>query len=88
MDIIWHTGFPEKDGNYICTAFAHIPPKDIRFLKILSFAQSLKSADNYDFTMLEEDHPGWYDYDGEWGYYEYRNVLAWAELPEPYQGEA
>lgn len=86
MDSIWHTGFPKKNGEYLCTTSIHLIPKDRRYVKKLSFAKSLKSVDEYDFA--EEDRPGWYDYDGEWGYFEWTPVLAWTELPEPYQGEA
>ena len=43
-----------------------------RTISICSFAHNLKKVDK----------SGWYDYDGEWGYYEVSNVTHWMPLPE------
>lgn len=51
---------------------------------ILSFAKDLNKVDEFDFP---EHKCGWYDYDGEFGYYENANVKAWMPLPEPYKEE-
>ena len=67
---------PEAEGNYlVCSEFA-----DIRNLKIMTFALNLESVDEYCFAG--EKRPGWWDFDGETGNYEWSHVTHWMPLPE------
>ena len=59
---------PEAEGNYlVCSEFA-----DIRSLKIMTFSLNLESVDEYCFAG--EKRPGWWDFDGETGNYEWSHV--------------
>lgn len=67
---------PEAEGDYlVCSEFA-----DIRSLKIMTFALNLESVDEYCFAG--EKRPGWWDFDGETGNYEWSHVTHWMHLPE------
>lgn len=67
---------PEAEGDYlVCSEFA-----DIRSLKIMTFALNLESVDEYCFAG--EKRPGWWDFDGETGNYEWSHVTHWMPLPE------
>ena len=65
---------PEKDGEYLVIIGSYS-----KYRKIASYAHDLFEVDDYDFNSGDT---GWFDYDGEVGYYKVRNVLAWTELPE------
>lgn len=68
---------PETEGDYlVCSEFA-----DIRSLKIMTFALNLESVDEYCFAG--EKRPGWWDFDGETGNYEWSHVTHWMPMPEP-----
>lgn len=67
---------PEAEGDYlVCSEFANI-----RSLKIMTFALNLESVDEYCFAG--EKRPGWWDFDGETGNYEWSHVTHWMPLPE------
>jgi hypothetical protein len=51
---------------------------------IIHFAKCLEDI-SYDFEGLKRS--GFYDYDGEWGYYEVTDITHWMPLPEPPKGE-
>lgn len=71
---------PAKDGKYLCCAeilAGRMRPSCL----ILNYTLSLASVDAYDFSY--ENRPGWYGYDGEWGYYEIEDVTHWMPLPDP-----
>ena len=78
---VWHTENPTQNGRYLCTI--SLTPS-IRYLSIYTWATSLKSVDEYMFA--DSDRPGWYNYDSEYGNYEVHDIIAWTELPEPYNG--
>ena len=68
---------PKKDGEYLVTVkVAHFTIR-----KCLSFARKLSSRGN---EFIGKHYSGWYCYDSE-GYYEYKDVIAWMELPEPFE---
>lgn len=70
---------PEKDGKYLCCV--EILAGRMRpYCRVLDYTLSLASVDEYDFS--DENRPGWYGYDGEWGYYEVDGVTHWMPLPE------
>lgn len=35
-----------------------------------------------DFNFYHKARAGWFDYDSEYGYFEYNDVTHWMELPE------
>ena len=75
---------PTKNGDYLITIDCF---GKHRYIKIVSWANDLSKLDEWDFPV--EDYKnigGFYDFDGEYGYYEVNNVLAWCEV-EPYEGE-
>lgn len=72
---------PDKDGSYLVTYTPGLITK-------LYFSKCLSDVDAYDFPVEEGyKRPGWYEYDSEYGHYEYENVTAWMELPRPYLAE-
>ena len=51
-------------------------------LQIVSFTKNLNKVDRYDFPGKEYKRPGWFDYDGEYGYYETgEDITHWMPLP-------
>ena len=72
---------PEDDGLYLVT----IERIDgVSRLDMLPFAKDLHNVDEIDFP---EHKCGWYDFDSEWGYYEFTRVIAWMSLPNPYKSQ-
>ena len=76
---------PKENGKYLVTrklskAF------DLDIIDVLSFNHNLFEVDKYEFAG--EERAGWYDYDGEWGYFEINDVTAWMPLPKPYKAES
>lgn len=67
---------PKEDGEYLVSTTYDTT-------KILSYANNLQQVDEYDFWNVKG--AGWYDYDSEYGYGLYDEVIAWCELPEPYK---
>lgn len=49
------------------------------------FSNNLSLVDKYDFPKKRYNRPGWYNYDGEYGFYEVTKVIAWMKEPEPYK---
>lgn len=68
---------PTKDGKYLCIAQG---VTGAYWHEVLDYAKNLELVDEFDFAG--EKRPGWYAYDGEWGYYECPNVLYWRPLPD------
>lgn len=75
---------PEKKGDYLVTQKATF--SDYVYMSVIGYALNLHDVDEYDFA--DKKRPGWYEYDGEYGYYEIDNVVAWMPLPEPYKAES
>lgn len=75
----WKTGYPPKNGRYLVT----VNYTDRSVLQIVGYSNNLSKVDKYDFKG--DTNPGWYTYDGEYGYYTINNVVAWMELPEVYR---
>lgn len=67
---------PDKNGQYIC----YIEGPYLRHIKMCDFALNLEEIDDYDFAGKK--HSGWYNYDGEYGYYEIDDVVYWMSCPE------
>ena len=70
-----------EDGTYLVTAERMVGTP---IVEIKSFAKNLYAVDEFDFYDKKRKS-GWYDYDGEYGYWEDDNVIAWMKLPTPYQ---
>ena len=73
---------PENDGEYLVTWKGIMRTR----ICVLKFAKDLYEVDEYDFPD-DKGIAGWYDYSSEVGYYPVDDVLAWMELPEPYEEE-
>ena len=71
----WHKEPPKKGGRYLVWWRDRV--------KIANYADNLYRVDKYDFEGKKR--AGWYNYDGEYGYYELENVLRWQELPSDYK---
>ena len=69
---------PKKNGRYLVVTHG--------YHEIRSYANNLYKVDDYDFH--DKKRAGWYDYDGEYGYWEDNAVTHWAELPELPKEEA
>lgn len=74
---------PDKDGDYLCiTGIENM----VYFRTILHFTHDLYQIDHYAFYKYrykkKTERSGWYDIDGECGYFEVNDVHAWRELPE------
>lgn len=67
---------PEEPGSYLTVSQA------FKYMScdVCKFSKCLESVDKYDFHGEKE--PGFYTYDGEWGYYQMDNVTHWMPLPE------
>lgn len=48
--------------------------------RILRYAKDLYKVNSSDFSDKRGKH-GWYDYDSDYGYYEWEDVVWWMELP-------
>ncbi len=73
---------PEKGGDYLISQKEAFTDYIYRS-SIASYALNLYDVDEYDF--VNKKHPGWYEYDSEYGYYEIDDVVAWMPLPESYK---
>ena len=73
---------PSEDGRYLVTIWDS-GINDFPLIRMYSYAKNLKAVDKYDFPKKIN---GWFGYDGEFGYYEVPDVVAWMPLPEPYKG--
>lgn len=71
---------PDKNGKYLVTRYGNILGSSVC---ILCYAENLYSIDSFDFNK-KKGKSGWYDYDSEYGYVEFDNVIAWMPLPKPY----
>ena len=67
---------PEENGRYLC----YIVDGN-GYQRMLCFALNLETVDDYDF--YHQNYAGFYDYDSEYGYFEYTDVTHWMPLPEP-----
>ena len=54
---------------------------DLGIYYIATYSSKLKEVDEYDFT--DEDGDGFYEYDSEWGYFKFNDVVAWKYI-EPF----
>ena len=72
---------PEEDGEYLVTKRDCF--EDKLYVDLLAFTNHI---DRIYFEYSEHDR-GFLDCDGEGGWYEATNVVAWMPLPEAYEGE-
>ena len=64
---------PKTNDKYLCCCRN-------KYIRILGFAKSLYSVDRH--TFANEHRSGFYEYDSEYGYYEWSGVTHWMPLPE------
>lgn len=64
---------PDTEGEYLCISGD--------FIYIFEFAKDLYKVDKYTFDN-RKGKSGFYEFDGEWGYYEKERVTHWMPLPE------
>lgn len=71
----WHKGQPAKDGKYLVKR-KYITVDDT-YITILSWTDNLYKIDE-EF----KDECGWYDLDGEYGYYQINDerIVEWKEI--------
>ena len=69
---------PDKNGNYLVVSDSPI----CRRILIASFAKNLEKIGMNTSPFRGKKRPGWYDYDCDWGFFEYDNVTHWLPLPE------
>ena len=73
---------PPEDGQYLIVQNLF----DVtQMIKTCYFTDDLHEMDELDFP--DEQRPGFYDYDSEYGHYECTNVTHWMELPPLPEGD-
>ena len=70
---------PVEEKQYLVTQ--QITPTH-KIINLKGWSNNLYKKDPSDF-FKDQDHPGWYDCDSEWGYYEVINVIGWQPTPDP-----
>lgn len=79
--MVWHdakTDPPTEGGRYLCIQLCFLDKHP--YCDILSYSKNLSKLDSSDFRG--QKRPGWYTYDGEWGYFEEEHVTHWMPLPD------
>jgi len=74
---------PTEEKQYLVTRKL---TTDRKIVTVQDWSNNLYKKDPADF-FREQNRPGWYDYDSEWGYYEVTNVIGWQPAPEPMEEE-
>lgn len=74
---------PDTEGCYLVTEKHSYGSSVSNSISIVHFTKDLKAIDEFDFYGKSGE--GWYVFDGEYGYIEVNNVVAWQPLPEPYK---
>ena len=72
---------PTEEKQYLVTQQITSTRK---IISLRGWSNNLYKKDPCDF-FKDQDRPGWYDYDSEWGYFEVPNVIGWQEAPDPMQ---
>lgn len=77
----WHdmkTDPPKEDGTYLVCRYPFYHPEGE--VTTSNYALNLRKVDDLDF---EEERPGWWYYDDEWGFKEEGPFDYWMPLPKP-----
>ena len=76
----WHPAseLPKEDGSYL--VFVRSNNGRHCWQNVCKFSTNLTKVHKDDFKGKKR--PGWYSYDGEWGYYEIDGITHWRYLPE------
>lgn len=74
---------PDTDDYYLVTEKHSYGSSTRNSVSIVHFTKDLKAIDDFDFYGKHGE--GWYVYDGEYGHIEVTCVVAWQQLPEPYE---
>lgn len=67
---------PKEDGEYL----AFYSNGKYSWQAVCKFTTNLEKIHEFDFAGC--NRPGWYKYDGEYGYYEFTSVTHWRPLPK------
>ena len=70
---------PDKDCKYLTV---NLPCNIEPIIQVCCYAKDLYKVDKYDFCDKKQKH-GFYQYDGEWGFFEVSGITHWMPLPEP-----
>jgi hypothetical protein len=72
---------PKEDGEYL----VFYSNGKYSWQAVCKFTTNLEKIHEFDFAG--RNRPGWYKYDGEYGYYEFTSVTHWMPLPLPPKGD-
>ena len=78
--------YPSENGEYLCCWESRFGSKKTDIQDVLNYADNLESVDPDDF--YGDNRPGFYSWNGEYGYYEVSCVSHWMPLPEPPKEES
>lgn len=70
---------PVKNCDYLVTR--QITPTR-KVVDIKGWTDNLHKMAPDEFYRNKQ-HPGWYEYDCEWGFYEVTDVIGWRIMPDP-----
>lgn len=73
---------PGEDGDYLTLSESYVGGEPLT--RVLSYSENLESVSKIFFEGVNRN--GWYDYDGDVGFYEIETVTYWMPLPEPQKG--
>lgn len=74
---------PKESGYYLVTREFF---ETKRVVDIVGFTTNLWAQSPVDFIYEDDCRPGWFSRDPEYGCCEQYTIIAWSELPEPYEG--
>ena len=73
---------PTVNKDYLVVTHVNINGKNHYIYDVCHWANNLRRDVPYDFDDDDYERSGFYDYDGEAGYYEKIRVDAWQEIEE------
>ena len=81
----WHWvkdgDLPDSNRAVWCTVVMNLGGENY-YCENLNFNKDLYNVSNWDFEKYKgKKHCGFYDYDSEYGFIEYDDVVCWCELP-------
>lgn len=68
---------PKEEGEYLVVYKSFF---NVFLIEVVSYSNNLKELDEWTFSDIHGG--GFYDYDSEYGYYIFEDVIYWMPLPE------